>query len=152
MDKIFEALSNNGFATADYLVFIVYIIILVGMGLFLSRSKKGEEKSSTDYFLAGNTLTWWAVGASLIAANISAEQFIGMSGSAFASGIAQAAYELMAAATLLVVGNRFRFLVVMAFPLCFCQPDFCCLAWCSGYPADTGSAYRHDCQRCRYGD
>ena len=105
MDKIFEALSNNGFATADYLVFIVYIIILVGMGLFLSRTKKGEEKSSTDYFLAGNTLTWWAVGASLIAANISAEQFIGMSGSAFASGIAQAAYELMAAATLLVVGK-----------------------------------------------
>ena len=75
------------------------------MGLFLSRTKKGEEKSSTDYFLAGNTLTWWAVGASLIAANISAEQFIGMSGSAFASGIAQAAYELMAAATLLVVGK-----------------------------------------------
>ena len=105
MDKIFEALSNNGFAVADYLVFIVYIIILVGMGLFLSRTKKGEEKSSTDYFLAGNTLTWWAVGASLIAANISAEQFIGMSGSAFASGIAPAAYELMAAATLLVVGK-----------------------------------------------
>ena len=105
MNRIFEALSNNGFATADYLVFIVYIIILVGMGLFLSRTKKGEEKSSTDYFLAGNTLTWWAVGASLIAANISAEQFIGMSGSAFASGIAQAAYELMAAATLLVVGK-----------------------------------------------
>ena len=105
MDKIFEALSNNGFETADYLVFAVYIIILVGMGLFLSRTKKGEEKSSTDYFLAGNTLTWWAVGASLIAANISAEQFIGMSGSAFASGIAPAAYELMAAATLLVVGK-----------------------------------------------
>ena len=105
MNKIIEALSNNGFAPADYLVFIIYIIILVGMGLFLSRSKKGEEKSSTDYFLAGNTLTWWAVGASLIAANISAEQFIGMSGSAFASGIAQAAYELMAAATLLVVGK-----------------------------------------------
>ena len=105
MDKIFEALSNNGFATADYLVFAVYIVILVGMGLFLSRSKKGEEKSSTDYFLAGNTLTWWAVGASLIAANISAEQFIGMSGSAFKSGIAMAAYELMAAATLIVVGK-----------------------------------------------
>ena len=105
MNRITEALSNNGFATADYLVFICYIIILVGMGLFLSRNKKGQEKSSTDYFLAGNTLTWWAVGASLIAANISAEQFIGMSGSAFASGIAQAAYELMAAATLLVVGK-----------------------------------------------
>ena len=105
MDRIIEALSNNGFEMADYLVFAAYIIILVGMGLFLSRTKKGEEKSSTDYFLAGNTLTWWAVGASLIAANISAEQFIGMSGSAFASGIAPAAYELMAAATLLVVGK-----------------------------------------------
>ena len=103
--SILEALRNNGFQTIDYLVFIAYIIILVGLGFFLSRGKKGEEKSSTDYFLAGNTLTWWAVGASLIAANISAEQFIGMSGSAFNSGIAMAAYELMAAATLLVVGK-----------------------------------------------
>ncbi len=105
MDKILQALGNNGFATIDYLVFIAYIIILVSLGIFLSRGKKGEEKSSTDYFLAGNTLTWWAVGASLIAANISAEQFIGMSGSAFNSGIAMAAYELMAAATLIIVGK-----------------------------------------------
>ena len=102
---VLESLQNNGFATVDYVVFGAYIVLLVGLGIFLSRGKKGEEKSSTDYFLAGNTLTWWAVGASLIAANISAEQFIGMSGSAFASGIAQAAYELMAAATLLVVGK-----------------------------------------------
>ena len=103
--EILEALKNNGFATADYLVFAAYIVLLVGMGIFLSRGKKGEEKSSTDYFLAGNTLTWWAVGASLIAANISAEQFIGMSGSAYVSGIAMAAYALMAAATLIVVGK-----------------------------------------------
>ena len=103
--SVIEALQNNGFAPIDYIVFGAYIVVLVGMGFFLSRTKKGEEKSSSDYFLAGNTLTWWAVGASLIAANISAEQFIGMSGSAFASGIAQAAYELMAAATLLVVGK-----------------------------------------------
>ena len=103
--SVLEALKNNGFETIDYVVFAAYIVLLVGLGMFLSRSKKGEEKSSTDYFLAGNTLTWWAVGASLIAANISAEQFIGMSGSAFASGIAQAAYELMAAATLIVVGK-----------------------------------------------
>ena len=103
--SIIEALKNNGFHTVDYLVFVAYIVILVGLGFFLSRGKKGKEKSSKDYFLAGNTLTWWAVGASLIAANISAEQFIGMSGSAFNSGIAMAAYELMAAATLLVVGK-----------------------------------------------
>ncbi len=103
--SIWDALSNNGFTGWDYGVFVLYIIILVGMGIFLSRGKKGQEKSSNDYFLAGNTLTWWAVGASLIAANISAEQFIGMSGSAYKSGIAMAAYELMAAATLIVVGK-----------------------------------------------
>lgn len=103
--SVLEALRNNGFETIDYVVVVVYIVLLVGLGMFLSRGKDGEEKSSTDYFLAGNTLTWWAVGASLIAANISAEQFIGMSGSAFVSGIAMAAYELMAAATLLVVGK-----------------------------------------------
>ena len=83
--SVLEALKNNGFQTIDYAVFVVYIIILVSLGVFLSRGNKGEEKSSTDYFLAGNTLTWWAVGASLIAANISAEQFIGKSASAFDS-------------------------------------------------------------------
>ena len=103
--NLIEALQNNGFAFIDYAIFVLYIILLVGLGFFLSRSKDGKEKSSSDYFMAGNTLTWWAVGASLIAANISAEQFIGMSGSAFASGIAIAAYELMAAATLIVVGK-----------------------------------------------
>ncbi len=103
--SVADALKNNGFEVIDYAVVALYIILLVGLGIFLSRGKKGEEKSSKDYFLAGNTLTWWAVGASLIAANISAEQFIGMSGSAFVSGIAMAAYELMAAATLLVVAK-----------------------------------------------
>ena len=104
-NSIIEALSNNGFKPIDYVVFVAYLAILIFLGFFLSRSKDGKEKDSKDYFLAGNTLTWWAVGASLIAANISAEQFIGMSGTAFASGIAIAAYELMAAATLLVVGK-----------------------------------------------
>ena len=103
--NILEALQNNGFELVDYIVVLVYVVILVGMGLFLSRSKKGQDKSSNDYFLAGNTLTWWAVGASLIAANISAEQFIGMSGSAYASGIAMAAYELEAALALIIVGK-----------------------------------------------
>ena len=103
--NIIEALSNNGFKPIDYVVFVAYLAILIFLGFFLSRSKDGKEKDSKDYFLAGNTLTWWAVGASLIAANISAEQFIGMSGTAFASGIAIAAYELMAAATLIVVGK-----------------------------------------------
>lgn len=105
MEQIFESLKNNGFASIDYIVVAVYLVILISLGLFLSRNKKGKEKNSNDYFLAGNTLTWWAVGASLIAANISAEQFIGMSGSAYASGIAIAAYELMAAATLIVVAK-----------------------------------------------
>jgi SSS family solute:Na+ symporter len=110
MRQILDSLANNGFAVADYAVFIVYILILVGCGVFIPKwmaKKKGANgaENSKDYFLAGNSLTWWAVGASLIAANISAEQFIGMSGSAYASGIAIAAYELMAAATLLVVAK-----------------------------------------------
>ena len=104
-NSILEGLSNNGFHTIDYIIFLVYLVILVFLGFFVSRKKDGQEKTSKDYFLAGNTLTWWAVGASLIAANISAEQFIGMSGSAYASGIAIAAYELMAALTLVVVAK-----------------------------------------------
>ena len=103
--NVLDALKNNGFETIDYIVVLIYIVILVGMGIFLSRGKKGKDKSSNEYFLAGNTLTWWAVGASLIAANISAEQFIGMSGSAFNSGIAMAAYELEAALALIIVGK-----------------------------------------------
>ncbi|MBO7260492.1 MAG: sodium/solute symporter [Bacteroidaceae bacterium] len=105
MQSVLDGLKNNGFQTVDYLVFFVYLAVLIFLGVFLSRSKDGKEKDSKDYFLAGNTLSWWAVGASLIAANISAEQFIGMSGTAFKSGIAIAAYELMAAATLLVVAK-----------------------------------------------
>ncbi len=103
--SVLEGLKSNGFATIDYVVVVAYLALLIFLGFFLSRSKNGKEKDSKDYFLAGNTLTWWAVGASLIAANISAEQFIGMSGSAYSAGIAIAAYELMAAATLIVVGK-----------------------------------------------
>jgi len=98
-------MSSSGFETIDFIIFGIYIVVLVALGLFLSRDKDGKGKSASDYFLAGNTLTWWAVGASLIAANISAEQFIGMSGTGYADGIAIAAYEIMAAVTLIVVGK-----------------------------------------------
>ena len=102
---VLTALQNSGFKTIDFVILVIYLIVLVSLGLFLSRDKDGKEKSANDYFLAGNTLTWWAVGASLIAANISAEQFIGMSGTGFADGIAIAAYEVMAAVTLIVIGK-----------------------------------------------
>src|SRR5574344_800444 len=105
MNSISQAVSQSGFQTVDFLILVAYLIILVGLGLFLSRNKDGKEKSANDYFLAGNTLTWWAVGASLIAANISAEQFIGMSGTGFRDGIAIAAYEVMAAVTLIIIGT-----------------------------------------------
>ncbi len=105
MNSISQALASSGFKTIDFLILVFYLILLVGLGLFLSRNKDGKEKTANDYFLAGNTLTWWAVGASLIAANISAEQFIGMSGTGFRDGIAIAAYEVMAAITLVVIGK-----------------------------------------------
>ncbi len=105
MKSISEALVSSGFEAIDFIILIVYLVLLVSLGLFLSRNKDGKEKTANDYFLAGNTLTWWAVGASLIAANISAEQFIGMSGTGFRDGIAIAAYEVMAAITLVVIGK-----------------------------------------------
>ncbi|MFY0624879.1 MAG: sodium/solute symporter [Reichenbachiella sp.] len=96
-----------GFSTLDYIVFGVYCVVIIGIGLWVSKPKKGEEKTANDYFLAGNSLTWWAVGASLIAANISAEHFIAMSGSGYAIGLAIAAYEWIAAITLIVVAKYF---------------------------------------------
>jgi SSS family solute:Na+ symporter len=98
---------NTGFETLDYIVFALYALVILGVGLWVSRNKKGETKSTEDYFLASKSLPWWAIGASLIAANISAEQFIGMSGSGFAGGLAIATYEWMAALTLIVVGKFF---------------------------------------------
>ena len=103
--SIFSQIAASGFKTVDLVIVLIYLCLLIFLGLFLGRTKKGEQKSANDYFLAGNTLTWWAVGASLIAANISAEQFIGMSGTSYADGIATAAYELMAAVTLIVIGK-----------------------------------------------
>ncbi len=95
------------FDTIDKLVFAAYALTILGIGLWVSRDKKGEQKSAEDYFLASKSLPWWAIGASLIAANISAEQFIGMSGSGLAIGLAIASYEWMAALTLLIVGKFF---------------------------------------------
>ena len=95
------------FSTIDIVVFSLYAILILSIGLYVSRQKEGKTKSAEDYFLAGKSLPWWAIGASLIAANISAEQFIGMSGSGFALGLAIASYEWMAAITLLVVGKFF---------------------------------------------
>jgi SSS family solute:Na+ symporter len=98
---------NTNFETLDYLVFALYGLIILSVGLWVSRDKKGQTKSAEDYFLASKSLPWWAIGASLIAANISAEQFIGMSGSGFAVGLAIASYEWMAAITLIIVGKYF---------------------------------------------
>ena len=95
------------FSTIDIVVFSLYAVLILSIGLYVSRQKEGKSKSAEDYFLAGKSLPWWAIGASLIAANISAEQFIGMSGSGFALGLAIASYEWMAAITLLVVGKFF---------------------------------------------
>ena len=91
----------------DIVVFVTYCLVILSIGLYVSRDKKGSVKSAEDYFLAGKSLPWWAIGASLIAANISAEQFVAMNGSGFALGLEIDTYEWMAAVTLLVVGKFF---------------------------------------------
>ena len=96
-----------GISTLDIIVFMLYCLTILIIGLYVSREKDGKAKSAEDYFLAGKSLPWWAIGASLIAANISAEQFVAMNGSGFAAGLAIASYEWMAAITLLVVGKYF---------------------------------------------
>jgi len=93
--------------TIDFVILAIYAVAIFGLAQWVSRDKGGHRKDSTDYFLAGKALPWWAIGASLIAANISAEQIIGMSGSGYALGLAIASYEWMAALTLLIVGKFF---------------------------------------------
>ncbi|SDK66781.1 solute:Na+ symporter, SSS family [Pedobacter sp. ok626] len=93
----------NHLQTADYIVFFIYFIAISSYGYYIYHKKKTKNISSKDFFLAEGSLTWWAIGASLIASNISAEHFIGMSGSGFALGLAIASYEWMAAATLIIV-------------------------------------------------
>jgi SSS family solute:Na+ symporter len=98
---------NKNLAFADYLVFIIYFIIVAGYGYSIYRKRKKNEHDAKAYFLAEGTLTWWAIGASLIASNISAEQFIGMSGEGFFLGIAVAAYEWLAAVALIIIAIWF---------------------------------------------
>ncbi|TWI67351.1 SSS family solute:Na+ symporter [Pseudoduganella lurida] len=98
----------NHFSTLDTIVFLVYFVIVAAYGISVYRRKSATSgQASHDYFLAEGSLTWWAIGASLIASNISAEQFIGMSGSGYKIGMAIAVYELMAAATLIIVAVFF---------------------------------------------
>jgi len=94
-------------ATIDVVVIVLYAIGIFSLAQYVSREKAGHQKDTSDYFLASKNLPWWAIGASLIAANISAEQIVGMSGSGYAIGLAIASYEWMAAATLLIVGKFF---------------------------------------------
>ena len=93
----------NQLQTLDYIVFFIYLISVSSYGYYIYHKKKSATTSSKDFFLAEGSLTWWAIGASLIASNISAEHFIGMSGSGFALGLAISTYEWMAAATLIIV-------------------------------------------------
>ena len=94
-------------ATIDVVVVVAYAIFIFALAQWVSREKAGHQKDSSDYFLASKSLPWWAIGASLIAANISAEQIVGMAGSGYAIGLAIASYEWMAALTLLIVGKYF---------------------------------------------
>lgn len=100
-------MQSSSLQMLDYIVFLFYFVLVSGYGIWIYNRKKKTEASSADYFLAEGSLTWWAIGASLIASNISAEQFIGMSGNGFAMGLAISTYEWMAAATLLVVAVFF---------------------------------------------
>ena len=97
----------NHLATADYIVFLIYFIIVVGYGYWIYHRRRKTKLNTTDFFLAEGSLTWWAIGASLIASNISAEHFIGMAGSGFAMGLAISSYEWFAAATLIIVAVFF---------------------------------------------
>ncbi len=100
-------MQNTTFSSLDTFVFFVYFLVVAGYGLWVYRRKQRSTSASHDYFLAEGSLTWWAIGASMIASNISAEQFIGMSGSGFRMGMAIAVYELMAAFTLILVAVFF---------------------------------------------
>ncbi|MBS1605528.1 MAG: sodium/solute symporter [Bacteroidetes bacterium] len=94
-------------AFADYVVFIIYFVLVASYGIWIYRRKRKAVTDTKDFFLAEGSLTWWAIGASLIASNISAEQFVGMSGEGFFAGIAVAAYEWIAALALIIIAVWF---------------------------------------------
>ncbi len=148
----------------DKLIFVIYFILVSGYGYWIYRRKKKAVMDTHDFFLAEGSLTWWAIGASLIASNISAEQFIGMSGNGYMIGIAVAAYEWIAAIALIIVAVWFipvylknkiftmpqfletrynksvsfdhgHFLVV---PVCVCQPDVHLVPWRRGHQQPDG--------------
>jgi SSS family solute:Na+ symporter len=98
---------NKNLVFSDYVVFVVYFVIVASYGLWIYRRKKKTVTDTKDFFLAEGSLTWWAIGASLIASNISAEQFVGMSGEGFFAGIAVAAYEWIAALALIIIAVWF---------------------------------------------
>ena len=98
---------NQGLQTYDYIVFILYFILISSYGIWIYRKKNTNTTNTKDFFLAEGQLTWWAIGASLIASNISAEQFIGMSGNGFRLGLAISVYEWLAAVSLVVVAIFF---------------------------------------------
>jgi solute:Na+ symporter, SSS family len=100
-------IMQTGLQSLDYIIFLIYFIIVAGYGYWIYKREKKETTSSADFFLAEGSLTWWAIGASLIASNISAEQFIGMSGSSFALGLAIACYEWMASISLILIAVFF---------------------------------------------
>src|SRR4028118_2078626 len=98
---------NSKLEFIDYVIFIVYFVIVSSYGIWIYNKKKKAVADTKDFFLAEGSLTWWAIGASLIASNISAEQFIGMSGEGFFVGTAVAAYEWIAALALIIIAVWF---------------------------------------------
>lgn len=98
---------NTGLVFSDYLVFLIYFVIVSGYGFWIYRKKRKQSADTKDFFLAEGSLTWWAIGASLIASNISAEQFIGMSGDGFFAGMAVSVYEWLAALSLIIIAIWF---------------------------------------------
>ena len=98
---------NNRLTAADYLIFVLYLVLVGSYGYWVYHKRKSKEHDSKGFFLAEGSLTWWAIGASLIASNISAEQFIGMSGNGFFVGVAVSAYEWIAAISLIIIAIWF---------------------------------------------